>query len=129
MRILLDTHTLYWWVYFPELLPREVRHMLSDPDVTGFVSAVSAYEMSYKHHRGNWPEIAGLVAAFEEVIAADGFGLLPLSAAHAIRAGAFPREHRDPFDRMIAAQAMVEGVALVSNDRGLSGMGAEVVWG
>lgn len=129
MRVLLDTHTFYWWLYFPELLPEKVRHMLSDPEVTGLVSAVSAYEMSYKHHRGNWPEIAGLVAAFEEIVEAEGFELLPLAARHAIRAGAYPREHRDPFDRMLVAQAMVEGVTLVSKDKGLREMGAEVVWG
>lgn len=129
MRILLDTHTFYWWLYFPELLPPKVRNILTDPDVTGFVSAVSAYEMSYKHHRGNWPEIVGLVAAFEEIVEAEGFELLPLAARHAIRAGAYPREHRDPFDRMLVAQAMDEGVKLVSKDEGLREMGAEVVWG
>lgn len=127
MRVLLDTHTFYWWIYFPELLPSRVRQMLSGPDMKGLVSAVSAYEMSYKHHRGNWPEIAGLVATFEEIVAAEGFELLPLAARHAIRAGAYPRDHRDPFDRMLVAQAMVEEVALVSKDKGLRAMGAEVV--
>ncbi|WP_183097212.1 type II toxin-antitoxin system VapC family toxin [Mesorhizobium sp. YM1C-6-2] len=67
--------------------------------------------------------------AFEEVVAAEGFDLLPLSARHAIRAGSYGPEHRDPFDRMLAAQAVVEGLILVSKDRWLSGMGAEVVWG
>lgn len=129
MRVLLDTHSLYWWVYFPELLPHKVRDILSDPDVTSFVSAVSAYEMSYKYHRGRWPEIAGLVAAFEEVVEAEKFALLPLSARHAIRAGAYPREHRDPFDRMLAAQAAVEGLTLVSRDGGMRELGAETVWG
>ena len=129
MRVLLDTHTFYWWIYFPELLPTTVRLMLSDQDVTVLVSAVSAYEMSYKHHRGNWPEIAGLVAAFEQVVIAEGFKLFPLTAQHAVRAGAFPREHRDPFDRMLVAQAMVEGMALVSKDKWLGAIGAEVVWG
>jgi PIN domain nuclease of toxin-antitoxin system len=129
VRYLLDTHTLYWWLYFPELLPHKVRDILSDPDVTSFVSAVSAYEMSYKHHRGRWSEIAGLVAAFEELVEAEKFALLPLSARHATRAGEYPREHRDPFDRMLAAQAVAEGLTLVSKDRWLKGLGTEVVWG
>ncbi|EHK55303.1 type II toxin-antitoxin system VapC family toxin [Allomesorhizobium alhagi] len=73
-------------------------------------------------------EKSSLVSAFDEVIAAAGFDLLPLSAMHAIRAGSYGPEHRDPFDRMLAAQAMVEGLTLVSNDRWLKGMGAEVVW-
>ena len=129
MRVLLDTHALFWWLYFPELLPAKVRTMLADPDAQVFASAVSAYEMSYKHHRGRWPEVEPLVVAFEAVVAAEGFDLLPLSAGHAIRAGSYGSEHRDPFDRMLAAQAVVEGLTLMSKDRGMGEMGAEVVWG
>ncbi|MVA97943.1 PIN domain-containing protein [Nitratireductor sp. CAU 1489] len=129
MRLLLDTHALFWWLYFPELLPPRVRELLGDRQVPVFASAVSAYEMSYKHHRGRWPEIAPLVEAFEEVAAAEGFDLLALSARHAVRAGSYGPEHRDPFDRMLAAQAAVEGLTLVSKDAWLGELGAEVVWG
>ena len=129
MRYLLDTHTLFWWLYFPELLPAKVREIIGDPDSQVLASAVSAYEMSYKHHRGRWPEIAGLAAAFEEVVEAEKFALLPLAARHAIRAGEYPREHRDSFDRMLAAQAVVEGLTIVSKDRWLRELGAETVWG
>lgn len=129
MRYLLDTHALFWWLYFPELLPTKVQEIVGDPDARVFASAVSAYEMSYKHYRGRWPEIAGLVGAFEEIVAAEGFDLLPLSARHAIRAGSYGPEHRDPFDRMLAAQAVVERLTLVSRDGGMSGLGVEVVWG
>lgn len=128
MRYLLDTHALFWWVYFPELLPSKVCDILADPDAQIFASAVSAYEMSYKHHRGRWPEVQPLVGAFEEVVAAEGFDLLALSAVHAIRAGSYAPEHRDPFDRMLAAQAVVEGLTLVSKDRGVRELGVEVVW-
>ncbi len=65
--------------------------------------------MSYKHHRGRWPEVEPLVGSFEEVVNAEGFDLLALSAVHAVRAGSYGLEHRDPFDRMISAQAVVEG--------------------
>lgn len=129
MSYLLDTHTLYWWLYFPEVLPQTLRETLADPDVRVFASAVSAYEMSYKHHRGRWPEVEPLVSAFEEIVAAEGFELLPLTARHAIRAGAYGPEHRDPFDRMLVAQAVADGLVLVSKDRGLTGLEAEVVWG
>ncbi len=129
MRLLLDTHALVWWLAdSPRLAPR-VAEMVKAPDNQIFVSAVSAYEAAYKHHRGRWPEVGPLVAAFEAIVLAQGFDLLPLSAAHAIRAGAFAREHRDPFDRMLAAQALVEGLSLASRDEGMTGMGAEVVWG
>lgn len=129
MSYLLDTHGLYWWLYFPERLPQTVREKLANPTVRVFASAVSAYEMSYKHHRGRWPQVESLVVAFEEVVAAERFELLPLTARHATRAGAYGPEHRDPFDRMLAAQADVEGLALVSKDSGLSELGTEVVWG
>lgn len=129
MKVLLDTHALFWWLYFPELLPDRVRDILSDPDARVFASAVSAYEMSYKHHRGRWPEVAPLVNAFEEVVTTEGFDLLPLSATHAIGAGAYGPQHRDPFDRMLAAQAVVEGLTLVSKDREMRELGAEALWG
>lgn len=126
---LLDTHTLAWWLMDSPKLPIKVRRLLENADNEVFVSTVSAYEASYKHHRGRWPEVAPLVNAFEEVVAAEGFDLLPLSARHAIRAGSYGPEHRDPFDRMLAAQAVVEGLTLVSKDGWLKEMGAEVVWG
>lgn len=85
--------------------------------------------MSYKHHRGHWPEVEPLVGAFEEVVAAEGFDLLPLSARHAVRTGSYGPEHPDPFDRMLAAQAAVEGLTLVSKDRWVRELGAETMWG
>jgi PIN domain nuclease of toxin-antitoxin system len=129
VRCLLDTHALAWWLMDSPCLPAAARRLIENRDNAIFVSAVSAYEASHKHHRGRWPEVASLVNAFEEIVAAEGFELLPLTAKHAVRAGAFGREHRDPFDRMIAAQAVVEGMVLVSKDKVMREMGAEVVWG
>lgn len=128
MNLLLDTSVLYWWIFFPELLSQRVQKLLSEPSTRAFVSTVSAYEMSYKHHRGRWQEVAPLVNAFAEIVTSEGFALLPLSAAHATLAGAFPAEHRDPFDRMLAAQAIVEGLMLLSKDAGLRLLGIEPVW-
>lgn len=128
MRYLLDTNALYWWVFFPELLSHKVRALLSDPDVEAFVSAVSAYEMSYKHHRGKWPDVEALVDGFEEIVTSERFELLPLRASHATLAGSYPAEHRDPFDRMLVAQAAFEGLRIVSSDKGLKLLGAEPLW-
>lgn len=129
VRCLLDTHALAWWLMDSPRLPAAARRLIESRDNTIFVSPVSAYEASYKHHRGRWPEVASLVSAFEDVVAAERFELLPLTARHAIRAGAYGAEHRDPFDRMLAAQAVVEGLVLVSGDSWVEGMGARVVWG
>jgi PIN domain nuclease of toxin-antitoxin system len=129
VRCLLDTHALAWWLMDSEQLPAAARRLIENRDNTIFVSAVSAYEASLKHHRGRWQEVATLVSAFDEVVQAEGFELLPLTARHATRAGAYGRQHRDPFDRMLAAQAEIEGLTLVSRDRGMTEMGAEVVWG
>lgn len=129
MSYLLDTNTLYWWVFFPEMLPKNVRTILADPDVTAYASAVSAYEMSYKYHRGKWPEVAILVQGFDAVVNLERFEVLPLTASHAVHAGSYPREHRDPFDRMLAAQAEVEGLIFVTNDAEIAALGVATVWG
>ncbi len=107
MRLLLDTHALYWAVYFPEKLPRGIRLDIENPNSQVFASAVSAYEMANKFNLGKWPEVAALVGQFEVVLAAQRFELLPLTASHAIRAGLYPAAHRDPFDRMLAAQCQI----------------------
>jgi PIN domain nuclease of toxin-antitoxin system len=125
---LFDTRALFWWLFFPNLLTQRVRETISSSSDQCFVSAISAYEMSCKNHRGRWPEVAMLVAAFEEISRSEGFTVLPLNAAHAARAGTFPVKHRDPFDRMIAAQALVEGLAVVSGDAAMEGLGAKRVW-
>lgn len=128
MRLLLDTHALYWAVYFPERLPGDTRLDIEDAETEVFASAVSAYEMANKFRLGKWPEVAALVRGFEAVLASQRFGLLPLNAAHAIQAGLFPVEHRDPFDRMLAAQAEVERLTLVSSDPRMKAFGVSVVW-
>ena len=93
--------------------------VLEDSDNVVFGSTISAHEMSLTRYR--WPE--SLLGAFEAVVAAEGFDRLPLSAAHAIQVGSYG--HRDPFDRMLAAQ--VEG--LVTDGRAIAPLGARVVWG
>lgn len=129
MRLLLDTHALFWWLYGPQRLPETVLAAISDPQAAVFVSAVSAYEMAYKHGLGKWPEVGPLVNAFGAVLAKEEFELLTLSAGHMLRAGSYAVAHRDPFDRMLAAQAEVERLTLVTADERLRAFGVETVWG
>lgn len=128
MSLLLDTHTFAWF-YLGEGLPRRVRELIEDYQAEIFVSAISAYEMALKYRLGLWPDAGPLVAEFEALIEQAHFRTLDVSARHAIRAGLLATIHRDPFDRIIAAQADAEVLRVVSKDRQLEALGAEVVWG
>lgn len=128
MRLLLDTHALAWWLLNDASLSARVFGLMRDPGNPVFVSAVSAYETANKHRLGKWPEVGPLAGAFEQIVIAEGFQLLPISGRHAARAGLYPPTHRDPFDRMLAAQAEIEDLALVSNDRWFAEFGTRVVW-
>lgn len=125
--LLLDTHTFAWFC-LNRSLPRSIRTMIEDYDADIFVSAMSAYEMSLKYRLGLWPDAGPLVDLFDTIIEQAHFRTLPVTAGHALRAGALPPIHRDPFDRIIAAQAMAEGLTVVSRDGQLTALGARVMW-
>ena len=128
MRLLLDTHTLAWWVLDDPHLSDRARDLLADPDNEIVASAVSAFEMATKHRLGKWDDIGEFVAGFENAMTAEGFQLLSISPAHAILAGRMPGAHRDPFDRLLAAQAEVDAMTLVTNDPRFGEFGSETVW-
>jgi len=128
MRLLLDTHTLAWWLLDDPRLPDRIRLLVEDTDNTVFASAISAYEAAYKHRIGKWPQVAPLVAAFEEIVASQGLDLLPISGKHAARAGLYAMDHRDPFDRMLAAQSEVDDLVLATNDRRFSDFNTRILW-
>lgn len=92
------------------------------------MSIASAWEMAIKSGLGKWPEAAGLIVDLEQKLEDGAFRQLPISIAHARAAGAMPGAHRDTFDRLLAAQAMIEGLSLVTADPRLSTLGAEVLW-
>lgn len=93
-----------------------------------FVSAASAYEMVYKHRTGDLPKVGPLILRLDEDLAERGFSTLPISFEHGRRAGELADEHGDPFDRILAAQAIVEDMAIISNDEKLSALGAKRLW-
>lgn len=117
MTLLLDTHVLLWALGAPHRLPEPVRSVLADRRTPVLVSAASAFEIATKHRLGRLPEASVLMHQFEHQTARLGAQLLPITSSHAISAGSLDWTHRDPFDRILAAQAMSEGVELVSADR------------
>lgn len=122
MKVLLDTHILLWWLDANPLLPEEAIGLIRDPENTIFVSAVSLWEIWLKQSLGK----LRLPANFVERLAAESFENLPLTAAQTQRVAQMPWVHRDPFDRMLVAQAQAESLVLLTADDVLAGYGAAV---
>jgi PIN domain nuclease of toxin-antitoxin system len=125
---LLDSHALLWWWFDPDRLSQQVRSLLLDPSNTVLVSAASVWELSLKHHQGKLPELTAAIADLPGLLQADGFQPLPISIAHGLRAGGYSQPHRDPFDRMLAAQAELEGLVLMTADAQLSNFPCQILW-
>lgn len=113
MRMLLDTHAFLWWLTDNARLSRRARRMIGNDANDLVVSAASAWEIATKVRLGRLPDIGADIAAS---IAGEGFGQIPITVADAERAGRLPGPHRDPFDRMLVAQAMGRGIPIVSID-------------
>lgn len=128
MRFLLDTHALLWFLAGSENLPTVVRAVLQDDAHDVFVSAVSAMEVTTKFRLGKLPSAEVLANRFEATVAEKGFLALPISLAHAECAGSLPIPHKDPFDRLLIAQGMLEQMTLVSNETVFDGFGVARFW-
>ncbi len=114
MRLLLDTHVLLWWLVDDRKLTKNGRAIIANPDNDVLVSSASLWEIAIKAAQGRLEvELDDLEAA----IARNGFRSLAIGFRHALTAGRLPAIHRDPFDRMLVAQASVEELRLVSHDR------------
>lgn len=116
MRLLLDTHVLLWWLAGDSHLSANALAAIAAPDAEVFVSAASAWEIARKNALGKLPGVEALIERFQDEMREERFDVIDLSAAHLIRAARYPADHRDPFDRILAAQAEIEGLALVSAD-------------
>jgi PIN domain nuclease of toxin-antitoxin system len=125
---LLDSHALLWWWFEPHRLSHTVAGLLADSRSPVHVSAASVWELSLKHHRGRLPELAGAIGELEQLLQADGFRPLVITPAHGLRAGAYSQAHRDPFDRMLAAQAEVEQLVLLTADPQLAAFPCTTLW-
>ncbi len=128
MRYLLDTHALVWWLYDVPRLPPAVARLIQDPENQILVSAVSAFEVANKLRIGKWAEMAALAISFDEITGAAGFLTIPLASSDASQAGLLRSDHRDPFDRLIAAQAIAAKMPVLSIDTAFDALGAERVW-
>ena len=128
MRLLLDTHALLWWLTDDAQLSATARQWLGDEGNQVLVSAVSAWEIATKQRLGKLQGIAPVADWYSDLVAADGFLHLPVTHAHALRAGAYAMAHRDPFDRMLAAQAELESLPLLTCDAALAAFACKTVW-
>lgn len=128
MRLLLDTHALLWWYSDDPALPQSCRKLIAQSDSSVFVSAVSAWEISTKFRRGRLSSASELVQDFGGYLDQEGFLSLPVSYDHGIRAGMLPGPHQDPFDRMLIAQAEIEKLFIVSNEKIFDQYGVRRVW-
>jgi PIN domain nuclease of toxin-antitoxin system len=126
LRLLLDTHALIWWVEDSPLLSEAARAAIADNEV--LVSAASAWEVATKFRLGKLPSAERMARALAAEVAAEGFTPLAVTLDHATLAGSLDIAHKDPFDRLLVAQARVERMPLVSNEKLFDGFGVERVW-
>ncbi len=129
MRILFDSHALFWFLQGDaRSLSRGARTAIEDAESIVIASAVSAWEFANKYRLGKWPDAARVATTFIQVMKEESIGILPVSAEHAQLAGLLPGSHRDPFDRMLAAQSRIEGMPLVTADPVFKAFGTKVIW-
>lgn len=128
MRFLLDTHALLWWLFDDERLSAPARAAIADPGNELLVSPASAWEIGTKFRIGKLPSAEPLVRDFSRWIERAGFIELPIRLEHGLRAGRQVHDHRDPFDRMLAAQGFLEQVPVITCDPVIRSLGASTYW-
>lgn len=125
MRLLLDTHALLWWLSDDLRLSRPARSAIADPANQLIASAAVGYEIAYKQNLGRLPALPEMLP---ERLRREGIGTLPITLDHAIAAAALPGPHRDPWDRIMMAQALAEDCRVVTVDRIFSDYGVPILW-
>ena len=128
MKLLLDTHTFLWWITDDPQLSKKARELISDGHNILYWSAASSWEVSIKYALGRMPLPEAPERFLPAEIGKNRLESLPIIDAHAFQAGQLPHHHRDPFDRMLVAQAQVESLALLSNDQQLNHYNVEIRW-
>ena len=128
MDLLLDTHALLWWLSDDPALTKAARKAIAETKNSVYVSAASAWEIATKVRLGKLPSAVDLASDFAGLLDRELFKTLAISAEHAIRAGLLPGPHKDPFDRMLIAQAQAENVPIISNEIHFDGYGVRRIW-
>ena len=128
MKLLLDTQAAVWWWLADARLPKAACDALADPANAIFVSAASAWEFATRLRIGKWQSVADIVANLPRYLEESDFIELPIRADHARMAGIMDNPHRDPFDRMIVAQARIEDMIVVSGDPALATFPVRIMW-
>jgi len=128
VQALLDTHALLWWLSDEPALTKAARAIIADTNNLILVSAASAWEIATKVRLGKLPTATDLAADFAGQVEREGFQMLAISWDHAIRAGLLPGPHRDPFDRMLIAQAQADNIPILSNEALFDTYGVRRVW-
>lgn len=126
--VLLDTNALLWSLLEPDKLSPTALATIKDPETVLLVSSASAWELSIKHKLGKLTSASGVLADFSGNLKRLQANTLLITPDHALAAGALPLHHRDPFDRMLIAQAQHEDVPVVTNDGRFDGYEVEVLW-
>jgi PIN domain nuclease of toxin-antitoxin system len=128
LKALLDTHTLLWWLDGNEHLSSTARRWIETDEHRILVSAASAWEIATKVRIDKLPGAQAVAANFQAYLISQGFTPLDITADHALRAGGLPGTHRDPFDRMLIAQAQALNIPLISNEHLFDHYGIQRIW-
>lgn len=128
MKLLLDTHAFLWWIGDDARLSSPARKAIADPGNDLVFSVASAWELAIKTALGRFEADGPLGPFLEEHIQRNAIRVLPVRLEHAVSVASLPAHHRDPFDRLLVAQAVVEGMTLVSGDRQIRKYDAPVLW-
>jgi PIN domain nuclease of toxin-antitoxin system len=126
VRLLLDTHALVWWLTNNPRLSAAARSAVAAPSNSVYVSSCSGYEIAYKHQRGRFA--VALPYPLGELVRRQRFTGLPITVEHAEAAGRLPGPHRDPWDRLLIAQAQIEALTIVTVDPVFASYGVPVLW-
>jgi PIN domain nuclease of toxin-antitoxin system len=127
LRILLDTHAWLWLQASPERLPKRSLELVSDPENDVYLSAASSWEIAIKYALGKLPLPGPPGEYVPSRIASSGTATLPVEHRHALHVAGLPHHHRDPFDRLLVAQAHLEGLVLLTSDPAFDPYGIEMI--